>query len=310
MRSREHAIKRLGEYLRVDSSPEGLIEVRVDDRNRQRAADIANAFVELLDRYNRESSVAQAKRTSEYVRSCLDESRQRMEKAALDLRRFQEEHSTVELTEQIRVTVEAIAGLESQRAQLEIQKGVLRNYTRPGQMRVQEIDANLREIQSKIDRLHGRDMDNLALPEDMTAGSVLLPLSRIPGLGLQLADLTREVVVQEKVYEFLTSQLEEARIQESRDLQTIRFLDEAVPPLKKSRPKRSLIVILTVLLAFLFSITLSFAAEGFLEYIGGDSRKSEMTTRESRTILRVFLWLRKWGGPEEAVRGSSLSSGD
>ena len=291
--SRDHAIRDLGDHLRVSTTSEGLVEVWVEDRDRGRAADMANAFVEFLDEYNRRTSAERARRTKELVGVIIEENRQRLEGAAGRLRDFQEEHDTVEITEQTRVTVEAIAELESELARLEIERGLLKGFSSPDQMEVRALDARVREIEAVVAELREGGTRS---PRD---GGVFLPLSEIPGLGLELADLTREVMVQEKVYEFLKSQFEEARIQESRDMEVVHILDAASPPLKKFRPRRSIIVILTVILALIGSIGVAFAAEGLIEYVEkSPSALALGDSRGSRAILGFVRWLRAWGGPK------------
>jgi tyrosine-protein kinase Etk/Wzc len=300
--TRDHAIEDLGDHLRVSTTSEGLIEVWVEDRDPRRAADMANAFVEFLDEYNRRTSVERARRTRELVGSIIEENRDRLEDAAARLREFQEEHDTVELSEQTRVTVEAIAQLESELAKLEIEKGLREDFSSPNQMEMRQLDARIREIEAKIAELR----DGRGGP----SGGALLPMSSIPGLGLKLADLTREVMAQEKVYTFLQSQYEEARIQESRDMEVIHVLDAASPPLKKHRPRRSVIVMLTVILALVGSVGLAFAAEGLLEYAAkGPAGLALGDSRDSRILLGFLRRLREWGGPKgERERPASPSS--
>jgi len=80
---------------------------------------------------------------------------------------------------------------------------------------------------------------------------------------MRLARLTREFKIQENVFELLTSQHELAKIEEAKDVNTIQVLDEAVPPDKKAKPKRKIIVILSTFVALFFSVFLAF----FLEFV-------------------------------------------
>lgn len=305
-KTREHAVKELGDHLRVNTTAENLIEIQVEDKNRQRAADMANAFTEFLDQYHRETSVDRARRTREFIESALSENRERLDEASLELRKFQEEHGTVELTEQTRATVEALALLQTEQTELRIQKGVLSGYAKPDQIEMRGIEARLEEVGSEISRLAG----GTSSAEVGTDSGALLPLSEIPGMGLDLANLTREVMVRSRVLEFLASQLEEARIQESRDLEVVSILDAAVPPLKKIRPRRSIICILTVILALAGSMGLAALTEfagtqiedGRVYDIAGD-------TRGSRAFARVVRWLIAWGRSSGDEAGSkSLDS--
>ncbi|MFH1502695.1 MAG: GNVR domain-containing protein [Candidatus Eisenbacteria bacterium] len=299
----QHAVRDLGEHMLVSTTPEGLVDIWVEDRDRERAAAVANAFLDLLDEYNRESSTEQASRTREYVEETLVATRGRLDDAAATLRDFQEEHGAIEIGEQTRVTVEATAGLEAERARLEIQRGLLSGFSSQDHVDVRRADAEIAEIDGQLAVLRGTSDGD---PASSRSG-VLLPLDRIPELGLRLADLTREVMVQEKVYEFLSSQLEEARIQESRDLTSIRVIDRAEPPLERARPRRKLIVILTVLLALIGSIGLAIGTEGLLDYASTET--SGGPSRELRFLLRPLEQLKAWGGPPEASdRPSSRDS--
>jgi len=301
--SRDHAIGNLGDHLRVSTTSEGLVEVWVEDLDARRAAGMANAFVEFLDGYNRRTSVEKAGRTRELVGSIIEENRQRLDDAAARLREFQEEHEAIEISEQTRVTVEAIAQLESERARLEIERGLLEGFSSPEQMEWKTLDARVREVEQKIAELRFGRGESAG-----DGGGVLLPLSDIPGLGLELADLTREVMVHERVLEFLTSQYEEARIQESRDMEVIHVLDAASPPLKKFRPRRSVIVMLSVILALIGSIGVAFAAEGLLEYAAKSPPGLALgDSRDSRVLLGFLRWLRAWGGPR-GERGDPASA--
>jgi uncharacterized protein involved in exopolysaccharide biosynthesis len=294
--SREHAIRDLADHVRADQTSEGLVEVWVEDRSPERAADMANAFMELLDGFHRKTSVEQARRTREFVETSLVESEARLQQAAEQLRRFQEEHGAIELTEQTRATVEAIARLQSERTELDIRRGVLQQYSTEDQTELRSIESRIAVIDSKLESLG---------QAGVAGGGVFLSVSEIPQLALHLAELTRDVMVQEQVYEFLTAQLEEARIQESRDLEVVSVLDRAAPPVKKHRPRRSIICILTVLLAFVGSVGVAAAAEFLNDEMRTGGFLSEMSgTTESRVVRRVVSWLRTWGGPPDNSAGS------
>ncbi len=288
VKSREHAVHVLGQHLQVNTTPEGLVEIAVEARDPRTAAEMANALVGFLDEYNRATSVEDARRTVAFVEARLADTRLRLEGAADSLRAFQEARGAIELGEQTRATVDALAGLEAERTQLEIQKGVLGQYATPDQLQVQDIAARIREIDEKARDLRGKRPSGA---QGRSSDTALLPLGDLPSLALQLADLRRELLVQEKVYEFLTSQLEEARIRESRDLVTVKVLDEATPPIRKTRPRRSLIVLLTAVVAFTVALGAAFAAEAIIDL--GGSRGDDPTIRR---MVRAANALRAWGG--------------
>jgi tyrosine-protein kinase Etk/Wzc len=295
-RSREHAIQKLQHHITASTTAEGLIKVEVEDRDKARAADMANALVDLLDDYNRETSVEQALRTSEFIDRSLKENDARLETASDALKAFQEQHGAVELIEQTRAAVEAAADIQAERAKLEIQRGVLSDYAGPNAPQVLELEARIREIDSRLGQIMGSEPGPYGAGSDRADG-VLLPLSAVPALGIELARLTRDVLVLDKMHSYLAAQLEESRIQEAKDLRTVQVVDRAVPPLRKSRPRRSLIVVLTTALAAILGSGLALVADGVLESEGalldarGRGESSEITTL-LRWARRLAHWSR------------------
>ena len=103
------------------------------------------------------------------------------------------------------------------------------------------------------------------------ANSMRLPGTRVPKVGLELGRLTRDVRVQETVYTLLTQQLEQAKIAEARDTPVVQVLDQAVPALRKSKPKIRLNMALAGVISLFIGIFLTF----FLEYV--QSQRSKVT---------------------------------
>jgi len=88
-----------------------------------------------------------------------------------------------------------------------------------------------------------------------------IPFAEVPEVGLELAKLLRETKVQETVWELLNQQYYQAKIQEARDTPTVQVLDEAVPPERRTSPKRALLVITMSVASLLVSIFWAFGQE-------------------------------------------------
>ena len=83
---------------------------------------------------------------------------------------------------------------------------------------------------------------------------LFLRFEEVPEIGVGYARLYREVVLQEKIMEFLLPLYEQAKIQEAKDTPTVQVLDEAVIPIKKHRPKRAIMVVFFGMLSVIFSV--------------------------------------------------------
>jgi len=86
-------------------------------------------------------------------------------------------------------------------------------------------------------------------------------LEKVPTKGLEYIRRLREVKYRETLFELLAKQYEAARIDEAKDTAIIQSLDVAVPPEKKSWPKRGLIVLAVTLLAGLLAVLWAYTAE-------------------------------------------------
>lgn len=114
-----------------------------------------------------------------------------------------------------------------------------------------------------------------------------LVLDKTPNTSLKYLDAVRNLKYQEAIWEILTKQFEMSKLDEAKDFPLIQVLDKAVPPEKKSKPKRSLIVILATLAAFFLAIIWVFVREALVR-----SRNDP----EQGGRLREFSQALRWRG--------------
>ena len=116
-------------------------------------------------------------------------------------------------------------------------------------------------------------------------GGVIPSVGNAPSIGVEYVRRLRELKTQEALFEQLTKQFELAKINEARDSSSLQVLDEAVAPLRKSRPKRSLIVILATVTAFFGSVFLVFIKE----YLAKLSPEDRAIMDEMKGTLKEML---------------------
>jgi uncharacterized protein involved in exopolysaccharide biosynthesis len=93
----------------------------------------------------------------------------------------------------------------------------------------------------------------------------------------------RDLKFNETLYELLFGQFQAAKIDEARDAAVIQVIEKAVSPEKKSRPKRSLMVILATISGFFVSIALAFFME-YMERVSGNPEYREKVAKLKRTM--------------------------
>jgi tyrosine-protein kinase Etk/Wzc len=212
------AVKQLQERSTFKLGESGTVVVRVEDRDPKRAADLANAYAEELDRFNREIRMTKGRRTRLFVEQRLRETQVALDTAEEALRKYGEKHHTVALSSDQLSSVESGARLFANQATLEVQLGVARQYASESSVEVRRLRQQLDEVNRLIGAL--------------------------PDLGLELARLIRTVKIQEQVFALLSAQYEEARITEARDVTTVEVLDVAEPPHRRAWPRRGLLIAL------------------------------------------------------------------
>jgi uncharacterized protein involved in exopolysaccharide biosynthesis len=231
----ETAMKELEGHVRFRVGDEGTIAILAEDRDPKTAAAMANAYVEELDRFNKEARTTSAQRTRAFIEQRLELAKRDLATAEDLMRDYQQRRRLPAMSPTERSGAEMGAQLMAQRSALEVRLQVLR----------QSLAENSEEVRRVREELAAVDRQVGALPR----------------AGLDIARLWREVKVQEQIFELLTAQLEEARIRETRDTPTVQVLDRAEVPLHKSRPKRKVVVIA----GFLIGLAGSVAAALLLE---------------------------------------------
>jgi len=217
--------KELGQHVKVGSTPIGVVSVRVEDRDPQRAADMANHLVADLDRFNRESVNTRAKHTREFLEKRLTEIRASLTHAESTLTAYEQKNKVVASSEQSAVS--SMASVISQKLNLEVQRSYLMSYTREG-------SAPLREVEAEI-----AAMDR--------------ELGKLPSLKQEGSRLALDAEIQRRVFTLVTARYEETRVQEARDTPTLTVLDPARAPEIRSRPRRTIIVLASTLAATLLA---------------------------------------------------------
>src|SRR5450759_1295790 len=98
-------------------------------------------------------------------------------------------------------------------------------------------------------------------PEKDKLTDAMILLDKTPNTSLQYMDALRNFKYHESIYDVLIRQFASAQLDEAKDSPLIQILDKAFVPEKKSKPKRSLIVILATLVAFFMAIIWVFIKE-------------------------------------------------
>src|SRR5439155_14275838 len=124
----EDAIKRLQSSTSVSLSREGVITVMVEDTDPSEAAEIANFYIEQLDRLVARYGIGEAGRQHEFLTEQLAHAKVSLDQVEQTLRQFQERNRAIVLQEQTRGAIESAARLKGEVMAAQVQLQVMRNF--------------------------------------------------------------------------------------------------------------------------------------------------------------------------------------
>jgi len=220
-RNLDLALKEFKHHYGVEVNKAGILEVTVEDRDPQRAADMANFAVAELDDFNQRTFNARARRTREFLDVRLADVRTRLAVSEAALTTYEKAHKIIATSESD--AVEGVSSLVAQKLSLQVRHSYVSSYSEPNSPVLREIAAEMAAVDEQ--------------------------LMKLPGLREQGSRLALDAAIQRKVFTLLTAQYEDARMQEMKNTPTLAILDAARAPQLKTRPNRSIIVLVSTALA-------------------------------------------------------------
>jgi uncharacterized protein involved in exopolysaccharide biosynthesis len=224
---RVEARKTLTKNVRISvGKKDGLITVEVDDHSPDRAAEIANRYVEELRRLTGTLAITEAQQRRAFFERQLTQTRDKLVQAqqALQASGF----GQGALKAEPKAAAEGYARLRAEVTAAEVRLQTMRGNLVDTTPEVQQQQAALSALRGQLSRLEQAT--------DVTGGP-------------DYVGKYREFKYQETLFDLFARQYELARVDESREGALIQVVDAALPPEKKSRPKRALIAVATTLAA-------------------------------------------------------------
>jgi uncharacterized protein involved in exopolysaccharide biosynthesis len=268
----QDAIGRLHALTKVSVSKEGVIAVKVEETDPQLAAQIANFFIEQLDRLVLQFGSGEASHQRKFIGEQLALARRNLESAEDALRRFQERNKAIVLQEQTRGAIEAAARLKGEMMASEVQLQVMRSFATESNPEVISLRHRVDEMKRQLAQMQYGDEVGRSSTGGVLGGArqeIYVPFAKVPEVGLELARQTRELKVQETLVSLLAQQLEQAKIAEAKDMPNVQVLDRAVPAERHSRPR----VRLSMLIAGAISLFTGMFVALILEHVQGASSR-------------------------------------
>ena len=240
----------------------GVLTIQVTDHDPKRANELAQEYIAELNNVVTQLNTSSAHRERIFLEERLGQVRTELESAEKEFGQFASKNAAIDIKEQGKAMVEAAAALEGELIATQTELQGLRQIYTDYNVRVRTAQARVNELNRQIQKLGGRT-DSAAATEGSKESEIYPSIRRLPLLGVTYADLYRKTKVEETIFEILTQQFELAKVQEAKEIPTVKILDPPDIPEKRTFPPRFLILVTGTLFAFVLGVLCIFAREGW-----------------------------------------------
>jgi uncharacterized protein involved in exopolysaccharide biosynthesis len=273
------ARKAFEKHATVDGAgKDGLIHISVEDHDAKHAAELANGYVDQFRIQSQHLAITEASQRRLFFERELEQAKNNLANAEEALKLTEQTTGVIELSSQSRALIESAASLRAQITEREVQIQGMQTYATGENAELVQAQQELTGLRAQLAKLGGS--------EDSATGGLIVPKGQVPEAGLEYIRKLREVKYNETIFEILARQFEIAKLDEAKEGALIQVVDPAIPPDKRSFPKRSLIVIGATFAGLLAGISLALIFE-FIERM-----KAAPTTSAKLSYLKRMLSLR------------------
>ena len=244
---REHTREVLANRCTASANKEaGLVVLTCEDPSPELAAKLAESFGDAGNRLFGSISVSSAREERDFLEAQLQKTQRDLDDASRRLRDFQRTYKIVDLPEQSKAVMSAMAAIEGQILSKQLDLSYLSSFSSSSESEVVQLRDQIRALSA---RLHQVETTGATHKTDFFPAA-----TSIPDLRFQLDTLTREQKLQETLFFSLKQRYEMAKVDEARDTSTFQILDHASVPLHPSWPTPAKVVEIGGLAGLVFAI--------------------------------------------------------
>ena len=234
--------KRLAAMAKITVDKDQFVTVTVRAPQPETAMRIANEFPAALYRLNDAITLSEAEHQLRYFEGPLEEEKDKLAQAEEALKQAQQKTGMLQPEAQERIGVGAIADLRQQLAARQEQLAGLETGRTSENPQVVTLKSQIASLQAQVHQL-----------ETQTGGTGNPATAKLPEVAMEVAAKQREVTYHETLFEILSKQYENAKIDEAYS-PPVELVDKAVLPDVKSWPPKRLFALGGLVLGGLFAV--------------------------------------------------------
>jgi uncharacterized protein involved in exopolysaccharide biosynthesis len=238
-------IKKLRKNTTLKIKESDAISISVIDKSPKKASDMANYFINELEKMNVELNVEKARNNRIFIEERYNRNKEDLAGAEEKFKEFQKARNVISLPEQTEAAIGAAASLSAEIYRIDIELGIKEKTLGKNHSEILALKSELDQYRKKLRNLFEKSENPIKLEDTGDENKLFIPFSKTPDVGIEYIRVKRELEIQNSIHQMLTTLYEKAKIEEARDTPTIQVLDRAVPPEKKYKPKRAIIILLS-----------------------------------------------------------------
>lgn len=248
----QDAVKNFRENVLVVSKDKnsGLMEIGINDTDPKRAKELNEFMIDRLNLINLEVNVLNAKNNREFVEKRYNNVRDDLRKAEDSLRYYQDKFGLAPDIS-VKASAQVEFQLETEIKSEEIKLDILKKMLSHDQPEIKSQEQKIASMQNQLNEI-----------QSSSATDGILKLKGAPEVVLNFYRLTRDVEIQNKILTFIVPLYEQSKIEEKKEMPSVIILDSPTLPEKKSKPKRVVIILISMLSSVVLS-SLFFVARDF-----------------------------------------------
>lgn len=235
---------------------DGMLTITVIDKDPQVAANIANAYADELSRLTETMSLTEAAQRRMFFEKQLTQAKDQLANAEVALKGTQEKTGLIQPEAQVQAIIENAARLKGTIAAKEVELNAMRTFATGQNPDILRIQEELRAMRGQLAKLEESQSSN--------ARNFMVPTGKLPEAGIEYVRRMRDVKYYETIFEMLARQFELAKIDEAKNGSVIQVLDKAIPAEQKFKPKRTIIVLVSVFAGLLLGVLFAFMKHAYI----------------------------------------------
>lgn len=274
----ESVYGRLSSMSKIAPSPNGIINIEIEDSDPVWAARLANGYADALQYITQGLAVNEASKRRVFYEQQINVSLQQLTVAEMSLRKIQQETGVLNLDPQIQMAIQESNRLRTAIASKETELASMEAFAT-------ERNADYLRLQHEIDALKNQ-LEQWRRPVK-ASDDVALQASEglLPEISMEYVKHVREVKNLELVYELFLKELQLTRIDQVKDATTVELLDKAIPPSTPSYPKKKRTIAIASLIGFLIAMVSILIYELTVVAL-----KNEVNMSRVRMIREALRW--------------------